>query len=259
MLLILSKFLTLFFYPVSLAGMVIIAAGIAMLFNKRKIAIICVFSSVGLLWLFSSPIFAHALVRTLESKYDPPAGFPKASAIVLLGGCSQPAVPPRRYVETNCAADRIMHAARLYKAGYAPYIISTGGKIPFFYDFEGSEASCMAELLKELWGIDTPAVIIEDKAKTTRDHAPNVEKILKAKNLKKEIIIVTSASHMYRSVRIFRKQGYTVYPAPTDYWEDKKINWKLMTFLPQVEALFASTMALHEYYGILAYKIRGWI
>jgi uncharacterized SAM-binding protein YcdF (DUF218 family) len=259
MLLIISKILALLFYPVGLAAIALAIAVAALYIKRRKTALVSVIASAAVLWAFSSPIVAHVLVRTLESKYDPPADFPKVSAIVALGGCTQPAVLPRRYVETNCNADRIFHAARLFRAGYAPYLICTGGRIPFIYNFEGSEAACMASIFKEFWGIDTPALILEDKAQSTRDHAPNVEKILTAKGLPKEVIVVTTASHMYRSVRIFRKKGYSVYPAPTDYWEDKKVQLNLMAFLPSAVSLFESTIAMHEYYGILAYKIRGWI
>ena len=259
MLSFLSKFLPLLFYPVGCAGMLALAAAVFVLLKKKRTAIALAVLSAAVLWFFSSPVVGHVLVRGLESRFDPPPDFPKASAIVVLGGCMQPALPPRRYIETNCFADRIFHAARLFGRQYAPLMICTGGKIPFVYDFKGSEAECMAGILREMWNFDSSTIVIEDKAQNTHDHGPLVEKILLKRGLKKEIILVTSAMHMYRSVRVFKKYGYTVYPAPTDYWEDKAFHWKFFSLFPKGETLFASTTALHEYYGILAYKLLGWI
>jgi uncharacterized SAM-binding protein YcdF (DUF218 family) len=259
MFIFISKILSILIYPVGISVLLGIISVISLILNKKRIAKITSLLMIFILCFFSMPVVSHFLVRFLESKFEQPQDFPKVSAIVLLGGCTQPAVSPRKYVETNCNADRIFHAARIFKMGYAPYIICTGGKLPFIYKFEGSEAECMASLLKEFWSIDTPNVIIENKARNTHEHAPNVEKILREKGLEKKIIIVTTASHMYRSVKIFKKHGFIVYPAPTDYWEDKKIQWNIFSFLPKIEALFSSTMALHEYYGIIAYKLLGWI
>jgi uncharacterized SAM-binding protein YcdF (DUF218 family) len=236
-----------------------VAAGVFVIFKKWRPALALVFLSAGILWFFSSPVVTHVLVRGLESKYDPPQDFPRVPAIVLLGGCTRPAVAPRTVVEVNGAGNRILNAARLYKKGYAPVIISTGGKISYLYNFSGSEAQCMASVLRNDCGIDSASIIIEDKAQDTHDHAPNVEKILLERGLAKEIILVTSAMHMYRSVLIFKKRGYVVHPAPADYREDKAFQLNLFTLFPKVEALGESTDVLHEYYGIVAYWIMGWI
>jgi uncharacterized SAM-binding protein YcdF (DUF218 family) len=259
MLLFLAKFVPLFIYPVGLAGMCAAAAGVFVLFKKWKPALVLAFLSAGILWFFSSPVVMHVLVRSLESKYDPPQDFPKVPAIVLLGGCTRPAVAPRAVVEISGAGNRILNAARLFKKGYAPVIISTGGKIAYVYDFPGSEAQCMASVLRNDCGIDSASIIIEPKAQDTHDHAPNVEKILLERGLAKEIILVTSATHMYRSVLIFKKRGYVVHPAPSDYREDKAFPINLFALFPKVEALCESTAVLHEYYGIVAYWIMGWI
>ncbi len=254
-----ERFGPLLFYPVGLAGLLALAAGIAALRKRVRVAAVLAFISVGVLWLFSSPPVSYVLARTLESKFDPNPVLPIVPAIVLLGGCTKAPMPPRTTVEVNCAGDRIFHAARLLKEGYAPVIISTGGKLPFVHDFPGSEGWCMASVLRNDCGIDSSKIIIEDKARNTHDHAPNVEKILRARGMKKEIILVTSAMHMYRSVKIFRKYGYTVYPSPADFEVESKFQWNLYSIFPSVDALFTSTNAIHEYYGIVAYSLLGWM
>lgn len=259
MLTLLSKIGPLLMYPVGLAGLCGVAAGIAALKNKRKAAVALAFASAAVLWFFSCPAITFVLVRSLESKFDKPVNLPKAPAIVLLGGCTRPAVPPRTSVEVSCAGDRVLHAARLFKQGLAPVIICTGGKLSFVYNFPGSEAWCMASILRNDCGVDSSGIIIEDKAENTHDNALNTEKILQARGMKREVILVTSAVHMYRSVRIFRKCGCVVYPSAADFRADASFQWNLFSFFPSVEALFESANALHEYYGIIAYSILGWM
>jgi uncharacterized SAM-binding protein YcdF (DUF218 family) len=227
--------------------------------GKKRWGLWCLFGAIFILWFFSTPMVSYGLVRSLESKFSPPATFPNASAVVVLGGAGAPAVPPRRYPETNAAGDRLFHAIRLAKAHYAPYVICTGGKIKFIADFPGSEAETMAAILREFGGFDSASIIIEDKAQNTHDHAPRVSEIFEKRGFKKEIILVTSAMHMYRSVKIFQKAGFIVHPAPTDYWVTAGEPFKLFNFLPSADALFSSTTALHEYYGLLAYRVLGWL
>jgi uncharacterized SAM-binding protein YcdF (DUF218 family) len=254
-----AKVVPVFIYPVGVAGACACIAGIAALRRRKRVAAVLAFLSVAVLWSFSTPLVSYCLLRTLESKFDPSPDLPKVPAIVLLGGCTRPAVAPRTTVEVSGAGDRIIHAARLFKQGLAPVIISTGGKLSFVHDFPGSEARCMASVLENDLGIDSSAIVVETKAENTHDHAPNVAALLAARGAKKEIILVTSAAHMYRAVHVFRKFGYVVHPSPADFEAEAQFQWNLLAFLPCADALFESTSALHEYYGLVEYKILGWI
>ena len=60
---------------------------------------------------------------------------------------------------------------------------------------------------------------------------------------------------MHRSVKVFEKQGFTVYPAPTDYLVESKFDFGFTSFLPQVAMLGWTTKVFHEYYGLIAYTI----
>ncbi|HAJ79326.1 MAG TPA: hypothetical protein DCO75_06105 [Fibrobacteres bacterium] len=259
MLLFMSKLFAAIIYPVGLFCVLSLITLIFLLFKKYKRAMFFLVLSILPVWLFSTPAISHYVVRSLESKFDPPAVFPHVPAIVVLGGSTQAATPPRRYVETNECGDRIFHALRLVKAHYAPLIICTGGRISFLNNSPGSEAADMACLLREFGNNDSTNIIIEDKAQNTHDHGPKVMQIFKKRGLKKEIILVTSAMHMYRSVKVFEKAGFVVHPAPTDYWKDKNSDVKFFSFMPNANDLEASTAALHEYYGMLAYWFMGWI
>jgi uncharacterized SAM-binding protein YcdF (DUF218 family) len=72
-------------------------------------------------------------------------------------------------------------------------------------------------------------------------------------------VLVTSASHMLRSVALFRKQGMEPIPAPTDHWVKRSDGMSPYRFFPGAENLLKTEMAVHEYLGLAWAKIRGQI
>ena len=168
-------------------------------------------------------------------------------------------VAPRIYPETNDAADRVLHAVRLYKKKFAPYIITSGRPIIHFDRQRMNEAQITYQLLTELFAVDPDDIILEEHSRNTHDHAITMDRMFSARGLKKEIILVTSALHMARSVGVFKKQGFAVHPAPTDYIMETRAVSGYLDFFPSAEALACSTRAIHEFYGIVGYKIFGWI
>jgi uncharacterized SAM-binding protein YcdF (DUF218 family) len=199
-------------------------------------------------------------MRGLESRYPPVPIYEQVSAVVFLGGATMGKMPPRIYVETNHSADRFFHAVRVYRETFSGKLVLTGGKIPFMNGDLVPEAYAMFELLNELFGIDSSDVIFETESRNTRENAVYTKMALETAGLGTDIILVTNAYHMPRSVGIFKKAGFErVIPAPTGYREDKRFVMKPLRLLPNPQSLFNSALALHEYYGIIAYKIMGWI
>lgn len=259
MLLVLSKIMALPFYPLSLVVGCGIAAAILLLVQKTRAGLLFAGLSLLLLCFFSAPLFSHILLRSLEGRFDQQGEYPQSSAIVILGGGAISAIAPRRYVEVADAGDRVLYGARLFKAGFAPWIIVTGGKVEVFNRVPTSEAQEYFELLTQICCIDSASIILEGNAQNTHDHAAEVEQILRQKNLPKDIILVTSALHMPRSVGVFKKSGFSVHPAPTDFHATLYNQFSLINLLPQPASLLESTSVLHEYYGIIAYRLFKWI
>jgi len=75
----------------------------------------------------------------------------------------------------------------------------------------------------------------------------------------KRILLVTSAIHMPRALATFRTLGITAIPSPTDYLEVDRKNFEIKDFLPNIDALGDTSLAVREYLGIMAYRWRGWI
>jgi uncharacterized SAM-binding protein YcdF (DUF218 family) len=257
----LSKVLSIPLDPVGLS-LTLLAIGFLYTFvlRRHKPAVICFICGFSALFVFSLPLTSHLLMRGLESRYPPVPIYEQTSAVVFLGGATIGKVPPRIHVETNHNADRVFHAVRMYKETFSNKIVLTGGSINFLNGDTVPEAYAMFELLNEFFGIDSSDVIFETESRNTRENAVYTKTALDAAGLGTDIILVTNAYHMPRSVGIFKKAGFErVIPAPTGYREDERLNMKPLRLLPNPQSLFNSATALHEYYGIIAYKIMGWI
>jgi uncharacterized SAM-binding protein YcdF (DUF218 family) len=152
------------------------------------------------------------------------------------------------------AADRVWHTARIYHAGRAPRVVASGGNQPWLGGV-CSEASAMRDFLVDL-GVPAEAVWLEERSRNTRENAVHTAKILEAQGIG-PMPLVTSALHMPRALATFRAAGINAIPAPTDFEVEVRPR-VFLDWLPDAEALAASTRALKEYPGLWVYRYRGW-
>lgn len=218
----LTKILPIPFFPLGLATLLVAVAIPTVLLRRRIAATAMLAVSLLVLWGASTHVFAQGLCHSLEKHSAPLDSVPDVSAIVLLGGGAVAPVEPRKHPELNALGDRLLHAARLFKKNTAPYLIPTGGKLPHAGLDEFTDAEVSRDLLVELFDIDSGKILVEPTAFNTHDHPKAVAEILREKDLPFEIILVTSAVHMRRSVLVFEKYGFTVHSAPTDFRADEK-------------------------------------
>jgi uncharacterized SAM-binding protein YcdF (DUF218 family) len=260
----LSKLLPLFIYPLGLSCLLIVAALIT-LWKRPQWVALPIATALIILLLCSSGWVSKSLVRSLEWQNLPPAQIPQAEAIIVLGGGTKSASPPRPWIELNEAGDRIIYASRLYRQGKAPVLILSGGRV----DWKGGgtpESADMAEIAQTV-GVPASAILQDPDSHNTYQNAVNVGKILDAKGIKGSVLLVTSAMHMTRSLLIFQRQGIKTIAAPTDFQitqqdiEASQRNWQAaaLDFLPDTYYLHQSTKALKEYIGLIIYRLRGWL
>jgi uncharacterized SAM-binding protein YcdF (DUF218 family) len=258
----LSKFVPLFLYPLGLALVVLV---VALVWRRATRALIVV--ALVLLYLGSSRWVAYSLVRSLETQHVPTQPLPDAGAIVVLGGGSRSGDAPRPMVEVNEAGDRLIYGAYLYREGKAAYVLVTGGSIDWL-TAEGipDEANDMAQLMAFL-GVPPDALWLEARSRNTYENAVYSREMLDEAGVG-DILLVTSAMHMPRSLALFAAQGLAVTPAPTDFlvsdaeWGQlwtPDLRAQAINLLPNAEYLAYTTRALKEYIGIAVYGLRGWL
>jgi uncharacterized SAM-binding protein YcdF (DUF218 family) len=110
----------------------------------------------------------------------------------------------------------------------------------------------MADVLRNEFRI--PVRWVEKKSRNTQENAVFSTALLSQAGIER-IAVVTHASHMPRAVAAFARQGVDVVAAPIEFSTRDEINWASV-LLPRLFALSLSSIALHEYLGMVWYWLR---
>ena len=226
--------------------------------GARRLGGLVVVGSFVVLWAFSLPGLADDLRWSLERLHPavPIESLPDASAILLLGGGTSAAIPPRLTVDLGPAADRVLYTARLFRAGKAPLVVVSGGSVDWLP--EGSQgAPGMVSLLVE-WGVPVEAMLIEAESRNTYENTQNSARLLAERGVE-DVLLVTSAMHMRRALACCRSAGLRCHPAPTDFNIIERDSAGILDWMPDSQALDGSSKAIREWVGYLVYAMRGWI
>jgi uncharacterized SAM-binding protein YcdF (DUF218 family) len=250
----LVKFLTQLIYPLNLSLTVGCLAVLFIFLKRKKTGLVLVVLSLSWLFFWSTPMFSDRIRSNLERTYLPRRveDMETADAIVVLGGGVASAEYPRIYPDLNSAADRVWHAARLYKAGKAKWVILSGGIGLRPTGETDPEANAMAVFLGDL-GVPDSAVLLESESLNTLGNAKLTKRLLDEHGLKK-ILLVTSALHMRRAQAIFLSLKIDSIPAPTDYELPRAL---VSSWLPDAVALEGSALTLKEYLGLFVFEFFG--
>lgn len=247
----LTKLLPLPVYPLGMGISLLLVSFVFLRGGRKRIAgQALVLSAAIVLWGASTRTTAELVMHSLERHYPPVAvqDTPNGEAIVILGGMTRGMVPGTGLTDLGKAVDRLVHGARLFKAGKAPLLILSAGNAPGYQ----SGAKAMADILK-LMGIPAEKMLLETKSRNTEQNALYTQKILQQKGIGK-ILLVTSASHMRRAEAIFTGMGVAVIPAATDYQLVER-DTSLLDWLPQAGALEMTTRGIKEYIGYWVYLL----
>ena len=218
----------------------------------------CGVAGVAVVLMYGSPLVGAWLLQTLENDFEPRpvAAYPIVDAIVVLGGVTGAPIPPRLTVEVNGAFDRLLHGVRLLKAEKAPLLVLTGGVISSLSGTDMPEAERLRTLAGE-FGVGDESLLLESDSRNTHENAVFTARLLRERKLTR-ILLVTTASHMSRSVAAFRLEELVVIAAPTDIRSVPR-PLTLGQLIPKAGALEQSSIALKEYLGWWVYRLKGWV
>ena len=247
---ILKKLIATLLMPLPLGIGLMVLALILLLKRERRWAVGTLAGAIVWLSLFSYAPIANALLHPLESTYPPLLQAPKnIEYIYVLGGGhkSDDTLPLTSQVDDD-ALIRLDEAIRLYhQLNEKPEIIVSG----YSGYYSDIPHAVMQKRLAVALGVDPEKIIMRSEPTDTEEEAAA------AKNLigDRPFILVTSAYHMARAMRWFRKEGLDPLPAPTHHLSsEKEIAW-LDIFSPV--ALMNTTIYFHEKIGMLWQKIKS--
>jgi uncharacterized SAM-binding protein YcdF (DUF218 family) len=104
-------------------------------------------------------------------------------------------------------------------------------------------------------GVPASRVIVETASHDTHDEAVILAPMLRTHGIE-HVVLVTSATHMRRSLAVFRAQGWNAVPAiaPDPGFTSTWAAW----LLPSAIGLDLSHQVVHELIGLPYYWARGW-
>jgi uncharacterized SAM-binding protein YcdF (DUF218 family) len=188
------------------------------------------------LLLFKSP-FVWFLAGPLKVS-DAPR---QADAIVVFGGGLGEAGRVGQGYE-----ERVEHAVRLYKEGYAPRLLLVSG-----YAYRFKEAQIMKILAASL-GVPQEKIYLRDDARNTYEYVNFTKEIMEKMDWD-SILLVSSPYHMRRASLVFDKavkDAQIIYtPIPKSLYYDHSRG----TSLGHIRGI------LHEYLAIIYYWWKGWV
>jgi len=204
-------------------------------------------SLVGL-GLLSTPYVSSRLLATLQIPPLPTSGH-DAEVIVILGGGIQSSAPEYGNGATINARtlERVRYGASLHRKTGKPILV-TGGA-PEGYAAEGP---IMRSVLENEFGV--PVGWVESKSLNTRENARFSARILKQAGIRR-IYLVSHSWHLPRAIPEFEREGLEVVPAGTGYVSTENV--RPFDLVPGYRAVTNSALALHEWIGLVWYRVQG--
>ncbi len=251
----LQKGLTELAMPVAAACAALLLA-LALSWHRPGASRVLVLGVLAGLWGLGSGPGAALLARPLEATFTAPPPEATADAAVVLAGTLDLGRSRPGRLEFNHRPERILEGAALVRDGRARWLVISGGSgdpsVP-----DRSEAVLLADLARAL-GVPSRKIVVEPGSRTTHENALNTAAELRRMGVTR-FFLVTSALHMRRAVGCFQNKGLDPVPYPVDYrtLPPEPRTWR--SWIPTASGLALSAEALHEYGGLAAYWVQGYL
>jgi len=248
-----------FFLPMTVI-LLILCCGLFLLWitTKQKSGKLCVLIGIALLIICSYPPLPNTLIESLENQYPPfdaeqlslnPDRMPKL--VVVLGGkpASNPYLPATSQIG-SASLGRLVEGIIIYRKIPGCKLLLSGGTV-----FDSvSDAEVMSRVAKSL-GVEDQDLILESQSKDTKDQARFLHSIIGDK----QFILVTSASHMPRTMALFKKYDMNPVPAPAMHLFHGNTFQSPDSFFPSGGNIRTMENGVHEYIGIFWARLRNQI
>jgi len=251
---LISKILAPFWEPLTYVFLLVLAA--LVFYQKSRLAKTCLLLALLLLMVFGTGPVPDMMVRVLETKYGPVSPIPHVDAVIVLSGAVNLQRSTPEYIEFGDGVDRILTGIKLVQEGHADMLIITGGSGDI-YDQTKSEAVFLRQFAIN-FGVPEEKILIDSSSRNTYENAVNTKAVMEQNGIYSSIL-VTTASHLPRSMGCFRKLGLEPIPYPVDFQSSPDPDYHILDVIPDTGALKKTSFVLHEYIGILAYKLAGYI
>ena len=211
-------------------------------------------------YLPASEFFLRALENAVVKEDYAKLKQDQIGGIIILGGAIEDGeiAVDRGEISIRSSAERVTKGFELIRKNpNLPFIFSgySGRVSP-----KGlSESEAFKQLIQEQ-GLSEEKAHYENLSRNTYENALHSKPMIEEFGSRtdtgqiKPWLLITSASHMYRSTRIFYKQGIDVIPLSVDYQTANSLQW---TMFDLVDGAHNWNILIHEIVGLFAYWITG--
>jgi uncharacterized SAM-binding protein YcdF (DUF218 family) len=219
----------------------------------KKATVLSIFLSVLIFMITIFPVGSWILYP-LENRFSTVNELSEPiDGIIVLGGAEDILNSLAwKQVELNQHSERFFAFIRLIKEfPLAKHVYSGGTGDPLRQEYKGSEVA--KQLFKEQ-GLDISTILFESESRNTFENAVMTRKMVNPGSSERWVLI-TSASHMPRSIGVFEKAGWKVIPYPVNHETNPETLFRTTwNFSGNLEELNA---AVYEWMGLLAYSTTG--
>ncbi len=233
---------------------VLLAIGAMLLWTRwQRFGRVVVAVSATLFLILAIVPFHIAMRSALESRFPIPSDLPaNVAGILVLGGSSDPGLTRRTgYPNLGESVERLVVAADLSARYPAARVVIAGGVgLP-----DLREADVEGGVLTQL-GVPHHRLVLERSSRNTHENVVESKRLV-APASGDHWILVTSAVHMPRAVGVVRRQGWQMIPFPVDHSLAPGLGWSGRTNFNLSRNLSRLGGALHEWVGLIAYRLLG--
>lgn len=205
----------------------------------------------ALAFALTIPLTANEALGALEAaaRRDAACGPPPPGSIIIVLAGGIYGEPPKVTDFSDLKQEsirRLMSAAMLALRTPGSRLLISGGAGGRY-----READIMGALARQM-GFPASRIMLDRASRTTYQSARNVAAML-AGDRQAPRYLLTSAYHMPRALMAFRDSGQQVCALPVDFRAIEMPPYEMLT--PQLSALAKMTEALHEFIGIVFYRL----
>jgi len=252
---VVSKIVSWFLAPL---GWVFLMLLMALIYRKKKWSFKLLVAAIIVFYFFSNRFIVELFLRSYESPLvELPVNETYDVGIVLGGKIVNFDYQKNRAIFRG-ESDRILQAVNLYKQGKIKKILISGGPGHLFYR-DQYEASFLKRFLVKI-GLPEQDIWVDSVSDNTRENALNSKQVLnKMMPNGSRNILITSTLHMYRAKKCFDKAGiHCVEYSTTAISDSSGLNFEKL-FIPHTTSFYDWNSLLHEWFGVISYKLMGYI
>ncbi len=247
------------FFPLSVViELLLIGLFLVWFTRKQKTGKILITVGAAILLLVSNEFVSDRLIKPLEEQFPPlmidshhvvPDSIASVKWIVLLGGghTSDRELPITSQI-SEASLVRLVETIRIYNKIPHCKIILSGGA-----GFDPIPQATILSRVAQILNISSTDIVLDSESRNTEEQALRIHSIIG----QAPFVLVTSASHMPRSVALFKKIGLKPIPAPTNHSFFNRHTICPSDFYPSYRGLRSAERAVHEYFGIIWSKLRN--